>query len=138
MPRMISWRRRCCLVAAVEPIGDGDRLGWVGRHVRVEQVEPDSADVGSPDPHRDRDVSEVDDDLDPGGVESECVRVDPVVAFLLPSVAVEQLMEVPLGVQQPDADERNAQIGARLEVVAGEHAEPTRVLRERFGDAELG
>ncbi len=47
-------------------------------------------------------------------------------------------MEVALGVQQPDADEGDAEVGGRLQVIAGEHAEPARVLRERLGDAELG
>ena len=47
-------------------------------------------------------------------------------------------MEVALGVQQTDADERHAEVGGRLQVVAGEHPEPAGVLRERLGDAELG
>ena len=47
-------------------------------------------------------------------------------------------MEVALGVQQADADERHAEVGRRLQVIAGEHAEPAGVLRERLGDPELG
>jgi hypothetical protein len=33
-----------------------------------------------------------------------------LVAFLLPSVAVELLVEVPLGVQQTDADQRDTEV----------------------------
>ena len=41
-------------------------------------------------------------------------------------------------VEEADADERDAEVGGRLEVVAGEDAEAAGVLRERLGDAELG
>ena len=47
-------------------------------------------------------------------------------------------MEVALGVQQPDADERHAEIGRRLQVVAGEDPEAAGVLGERLGQTELG
>ena len=126
------------LVAAVEAVGDGDRLGRVRCDVGVEQVEPDPADVGTPDTGGDRDVGEVDDHFDAGRVQPERVGIDAFVAFALPAVAVEQLMEVALGVQQADADEGDAEVGRRLEMVAGEHAEAARVLRQRLGDAELG
>ena len=43
-----------------------------------------------------------------------------------------------MAVEEADADERDAEVARRLEVVAGEHAETARVLRQRFGDAELG
>ena len=59
-------------------------------------------------------------------------------ALLLPAVGVEALAEVALGVEQPDADERHAEVGRRLEVVAGQHAEAAGVLRQGLGDAELG
>ncbi len=76
--------------------------------------------------------------LDPGRLDPEGVGIDAFVAFALPSLTVELLMEVPLGVQQSDADERDAEVGAGLQVVAGEHAESPRVLRQRLGDAEFG
>ena len=52
--------------------------------------------------------------------------------------AVELLAEVAVAVEEADADERHAEVAGRLEVVAGQHAEAARVLRERLGDAELG
>ncbi len=125
-------------VAAVEPVGDGDGLRRVRWHVRVEQVQPDPADVGAPHSHRHGNVGEVDDDFDAGWMQPECVGIDALVALLLPAVVVEELMEVALGVEQTDADERNAEIGRRLQVVAGEHAEAAGVLRDGLGDAELG
>ena len=38
------------LVAAVEPVGDGDAVGRVALDVGVEQVQRDAADVGPPHP----------------------------------------------------------------------------------------
>ena len=43
-----------------------------------------------------------------------------------------------MAVEEADADEREAEVVGRLEVVAGEHAEAAGVLGERGGDAELG
>ena len=95
-------------------------------------------DVDAPHPDLHVDAGEIDDDLHPGRLHAERRRVDAGVGLLLPAVGVEVLMEVALGVQQPDADEWHAEVGGRLQVVAGEHPEPAGVLRERLGDAELG
>ncbi len=126
------------LVAAVEPVRDGDRLGWVPGNVRVEQVQTDPPHVDPPHPDLHVDAGEIDDDLHAGRLRAERRGVDAGVRLLLPAVGVEVLMEVALGVQQPDADERHAEVGGRLQVIAGEHPEPAGVLRERLGDAELG
>ena len=56
----------------------------------------------------------------------------------LPAVARQRLPEVPGAVEQPDADDRHAEVAGRLEVVAGEDAETAGVLRQHLGDAELG
>ena len=46
----------------------------------------------------------------PGGPYAQRGRIDPFVALLLPAVAVELLVEVALGVEETDADERHAEI----------------------------
>ena len=125
------------LIAAVQPVRHGDRLGRIVRHVRVEQVQRNASDVDAPDAHLDVDTGEIDAHLDPGRLHPERRRIDAQVDLLLPAVGVQLLVEVALGVEQADADERDAEVGRRLEVVAGQHAEPARVLGERFGDAEL-
>ncbi len=66
------------------------------------------------------------------------VGVEQGVALLLPAVGVEALAEVAVPVEQPDADQRHAEVARRLEVVAGQHAEAAGVLGDRLGDAELG
>jgi hypothetical protein len=39
-------------------------------------------------------------------------------------------MEITLRVHEPDADERHAEVARLLAVIAGEHAETTRVNRQ--------
>ena len=82
-------------------------------------------------------AGEVDRHAHAGVGEPERLGVHVEGALLLPAVGVELLVEVALGVQQPDADQRHAEVGGRLEVVAGEHAEAAGVLRQGLGDAEL-
>ncbi len=53
-------------------------------------------------------------------------------------LARQQLAEVAVAVEEADADDRHAEVAGRLEVVAGEDAEPARVLRQRLAEAELG
>ena len=55
----------------------------------------------------------------------------------LAAALVEPLPEVAAAVEQADADERDAELGRRLQVVAGEDAEPAGVDRQRLVDAEL-
>ena len=43
-----------------------------------------------------------------------------------------------MAVEEADADEREAEVAGRLEVVAGEDAEAAGVLGQGLGDAELG
>ena len=63
--------------------------------------------------------------------------VEPGVALLLPAVGVQLLAEVPLLVEEAHAHERHTHTAGRLEVVAGQHPEAARVLRERLRDAEF-
>ncbi len=125
-------------VPAVQAVGDLDPVGRVLGEVGVEQVQRDLADVGPPHPRPYRVAGEIDRHREAGVGEPERLGVHVEGLLLLPAVGVELLVEVALGVQQADPDERHTEIGRRLEVVTGEHAEAARVLRERLGDAELG
>ena len=51
---------------------------------------------------------------------------------------IEMLPEIALVVEQADADQRNAEVGGALDVVAGEHAEAAGINRQRLVQAELG
>ena len=57
---------------------------------------------------------------------------------MLPAVDVEPLPEIALVVVEADADERDAEVGRALDVVAGQDAEAAGVDRQRLVQAELG
>ena len=70
-------------------------------------------------------------------VSGSALRVEQRVALLLPAGRVQRLAEVALPVEQPDADDRHAEVAGRLQVVAGQDAQAAGVLRQHLGDAEL-
>ncbi len=115
-------------VAAVERIG---------QPLHLEQVERDRADVLPPDRRGDRLAREV--DLDGDGLAHEAcgLRIDGLVLLGLPPGRVQALREVAAAVEEADADERDAELGGALEVVAREDAEAAGVDRQRLLDAEL-
>ena len=69
--------------------------------------------------------------------ETRGLGVDRLVLLRLAALLVEALPEVAAAVEQADADERHAELGGGLQVVAGEDAEPAGVDRQRLVDAEL-
>ena len=68
----------------------------------------------------------------------QLVGVEDGVVLLLPAVPGQGLAEVAVPVEQPDADQRDAEVAGRLEMVAGEDAEAAGVLGQGGRDAELG
>ena len=71
-----------------------------------------------------------------GGRDSVCL-LD--VAVALRTAQAVSALHVNYGLRaQADADEGQPQVCGPLHVVAGQHPEPARVLRQVFGDAELG
>ena len=132
------------LVAAVEPRGQLAILGRVAFDVRVEQQQGAAPDRHRPDPRRDRAGAGLDADGDGAAVlrrrrpDRQRRGVDVEVLLLLPAVAVEALPEVALVVVEADADQRDAEVGRALDVIAGQHAEAARVDRQRLVQPELG
>ena len=59
------------------------------------------------------------------------------VALGLPALGRQLMGEIAVPVQQADADERDAQVAGRLQVIAGQDAQPAGVLRQRRGDPVL-
>src|SRR5690606_9125701 len=57
---------------------------------------------------------------------------------LLAAVGADRLAEVAPAVDEADTDEGDAQVGSRLQVVAGEDPQAPRVEGDRVVDAELG
>ena len=135
--------------AAVEAVGDAAGGVVVARNVGVQQQQGDASDVGTPDVcqqapavgQRQRNLERLAVAVRGGLAQQrqrQAVRVEDRVGLLLPGVAGERLLEVAGLVQQADADQRHAEVGGGLEVVAGEDAEAAGVLRQDLGDAEFG
>ena len=96
-------------------------------------------DVGPPDLGGQRLAGQVDADPDAlAQREGHGVRVEGGELLLLPAVEAEPLAEVAVAVEEADADEGHAEVGGRLQVVAGQDAEAAGVLGDGLGDAELG
>ena len=131
-------------VASVEARSEFAVLGRVALNVGVEQEEIAAADLDLPNFCTDRPAAGPDLHDDglavgtDGGLHGELIDVGADVLLLLPSSLVEALQEVALAVEQPDADQRNVEVGGALDVVSGEHAEAARVDRQRLMQAELG
>ena len=108
------------------------------RHPRhVEQVQRDRTDVVPPDGRAHGLAGEVHVDGDVLADEAERLRVELLVLLRLPAFVADALREVAAAVEEADADERQAEVGRRLQVVAGEDAETAGVDREAGADAEL-
>ena len=131
--------------AAVEAVGDRAQLVGVRGDVGVEHQQRDAPDRGLPDAGvQTRVVGQCERDLHGRAVgvaqhrERQAVGIEHGVALVLPAVGRDRLREVPGLVEEADADERNAQIGCRFQVIAREDSEAARILRQGLGDAELG
>ena len=130
------------LIAAVQPGRQLPILRAVAVHVRVEEQEGASADRDAPDPshqaagpgldlHRHRHA------VVRRRLDRQQVVIDVDVVLLLPAVGVEALPEVALVVVQADADERDAEVGRALHVVAGQDPEAARIDRHRLVQSEF-
>src|SRR5581483_4473275 len=101
------------------------------------EVERHRANVLAPYARADRAPAQIELDSDRLEREPALGRVDRHVVLGLRSGRVEPLLEVAAAVEEPDPDERDAELGRALQVVAGEDAEPARVDRQSLVDAEL-
>ena len=130
----------------VPPVeGRGDLPGTLGvsLDVAVEEVQGSAADVHPPDSRPHHLAADVHRDLQGAALRRLLHRyrhVVPVVVrvqLLLPPVQGQHLAEISLLVQEPDADERDPEVGSRLQVVPREDSEPPGVDREPFVDPVL-
>ena len=131
--------------AAIQAVGDVARRFIIARDVGIQQQQWDASDVGPPDVGQQfTAVGKRQHYRCSGSVfftqecEGESVRVKDGIGLLLPGVAGEGLLEVAGLVEEPDSDQRDTQIGCRLEVVAGQDAEAAGVLGEHSADSVLG
>ena len=141
MPSTISWRMRISWSPPYRRSVIDRRQGSPRRPCR--EGERHAADLRAPDEGADR------DELAHGRrrarrsgasarARAAAGSVGPRVALDLPVVGVERLAEIAAPVEEADADERDAEVARRLQVVAGEDAEAAGVDRQSSVQAELG
>src|SRR5208282_304898 len=100
----------------------------------VEQVELQSADLGLPSAQPYPITGQVELQPQPLTIcgsqrhDRQLAGVAIRIEGLLRAVLVDHLAEIALLIKQPHADDRNAQIAGRLELIAGDVAEATRVV----------
>ena len=105
--------------------------------VDLEQVQRYGADVLPPHRCLDRLVRELDRHRHGLAHQADRVRVDALIVLGLPAVGVDLLPEVAAAVEQADSDQRDAELGCSLQMVAGEDSEPARVDRQPLVQPEL-
>ncbi|MPM66456.1 hypothetical protein SDC9_113363 [bioreactor metagenome] len=130
--------------AAVQLVGDQPFALVVDLQVGVHQHQRDASHAGDPQLRMDEQALDVDLDHHRRAIgvgqqgDRQLVRVQQRVTLLLPAGGVERLDEVAVVVEQTDTDQRHTQVGGRLEMIAGQDSQATRVLRQDLGDTELG
>ena len=130
-------------IATVQRRRDLAKLRGVALDVGVQEVEGDSTDLCAPDRRAYGRSGHCDLDVELRAVRAELPvdrHVGPIirrVALLLPPVHVEGLAEVSVAVQQSDADERQAQVGCRLEVIPRQDAKSAGIDGKRGVETEL-
>ena len=131
------------LVAAVQARGQFAIPGRVRFHISVHQVERHPADVDLPD--RDMDGPTVQVDLDrqalavreQGGTDRRIGGDERNRPGVLPAVGRNALVEVALRVEEPDADQGDAQVAGFLAVIAGQDAQAAAVDGQGMMQAEF-
>lgn len=129
--------------AAVQLAGDGADGRRVRRVIAVEQVEPEPPHLHLPGAEPDPVARQREREAEPltARVSHRADRELPWIVVrverLLAAVRRDGLAEVPLLVQEPNADHRDAEVAPRLELVAGHVAEAAGVDGEGLAEAEL-
>ena len=130
----------------IEAVADRTQLGRVGFDVGVEQEERDPAHLHAPDRdphllgsdrgvHFDRRAVGLEDALD-GQLGRLVLRIDLVLAAALVDPLPAEALPVTVA-EEAHRHQRDAKVVGRLEVVAGQDAQPARIDRQRLRDPEL-
>ncbi len=128
----------------VQHVGEPAIRRVVSLEVRIQQVHRDAADLHSLCPDADRATAGLNDRDERcavgagDGLQGRGGERKRLAGVLLPAIEPHPLIEVALGIEQPDGDHGYAEVGGRFQVIAGEHAQPAGVDRHRVVQAELG
>jgi hypothetical protein len=127
----------------VQLAGDAADGGRVRRVVAVEEIEDDPTDPDLPGAKPDLVARQLDREakqvaaLGPHRGDRQLVGIVVRVERLLAAIGGDHLTEISLLVQQADADHRHAEVAGRLELVARDVAETTRVNRQRLAQRKF-
>ena len=131
-------------IASVEASREFAVPGSVFFERGVEEVQRDASDLHPPDGGKDRAVAKRNRGHARPAVGGERLndwRVGPIqalVAFFLPAVGGNGLVQVALRIHETDADQRHAEVAGFLAVIARKDAEPSGVDRQRLVKREFG
>jgi len=124
-------------ITTVEAVGDPTVVLAVRLEVRVEEEKRDPSHIEAP--HTCGDVSTWERDAHhyTGVHGAELDGVDRWVVLRLPAIG-DLLIEIAMSIEEPNSGEWESPVAGRLQVVAGEDPEATRILGDEGIDAELG
>src|SRR5450631_2586779 len=129
--------------AAIQLAGDA-AMDWIVRGViAVQQVQLYPADLNLPGAQPDRVAGQGDLQSQPFAVrltqrrDGQLPRIVIWIEGLLGAFLVDHLTKITLAVEQANANDRNAQIAGRLQLIAGDVAEPAGVDGQRFAQHEF-
>ena len=132
------------VVATVKLVGDGLVFAAVRIDFRVEQIQRNASDLDFPDLRPDFAPRVVHGNqqrlaVRPGlQFTRQIVEIVRVQIFLLIAFMVQVLAEITVVVEETHGDERDAERGRGLQMIAGEQSQTTGVNREAFVQAEFG
>src|SRR5208283_2135385 len=128
-------------IAAVQTRSHIAVFGSIAVYIGVEEKQITTADFHAPNFRIDRTMSGVDLHHDGsaidsyGGFHGQVVDIDFEVLFALPAVAIQALTEISLAIKQAHGNQRDAQIGGALNVIAGQNSKSTGVDGKRLVDS---
>jgi hypothetical protein len=73
-----------------------------------------------------------------GRFHGQLIDIGLEILLALPAVAIQALAEISLAIKQADANERDAEIGGALDVIAGQNSEAAGIDGQRFVHAKFG
>src|SRR5579871_4145157 len=125
-------------IAAVQTRSELSILGRVTGNIGIEQQQNAPADLYAPDfrEHESAARFNLNGHRLPvhadGGFHRQLADIVLQVRFLLPTAHIQALAEIALAVEEPDADQRDVEVGGALDVIARQDAQAAGIDRKRF------
>src|SRR5437870_2466089 len=128
-------------IAAVKMPGNQAIDFFILADIRVEQIKLNPANVCLPDARANgsaahRDFNKQRDAIAcPHQFKWEFADVALAISFFLPALRVYALLEIAIAIKQTNRNQRQIQVTSRLQMIARQNAQATRIQRQRAMDA---